>query len=198
MRPKYREHERDLAVALQQKPFSLESYEQPYDSGEARMTFDLSNPVVALCVAGVEREGTPAEALALYERAWAARTDAFDASVAAHYVARLQPTPDLTLHWNAMALEHAELVSDARLATLLPSLCLNLAESYRLAGRTEEAHRVARRGHDALADLPTGGYADMVRGGLDRVLSRLDVAGASTPVVQSTPTPVDARDQLVA
>jgi hypothetical protein len=34
---------------------------------------------------------------------------------------------------------HAELVTDARLATLLPSLCLNLAESYRLAGRTEES-----------------------------------------------------------
>ncbi|MES3035303.1 MAG: hypothetical protein V4813_14995 [Gemmatimonadota bacterium] len=138
------------------------------------MTFDLSNPVIALCVAGVAREGTPSEALALYEQAWAARTDDFDASVAAHYVARLQPTPELTLHWNAVALEHGELVSHARLATLLPSLCLNLAESYRLAGRTSEAGRAARRGHDALVDLPPGGYADMVRGGLDRLLARLE------------------------
>lgn len=137
------------------------------------MTFDLTNPVVALCVAGVQREGTPADALALYEQAWVARTDDFDASVAAHYVARLQATPELTLHWNAVSLRHAEFLTDARLATLLPSLCLNLAESYRLAGRTEESDRVARRGHDALDGLPAGGYAEMVRGGLDRVLAHL-------------------------
>ena len=161
------------------------------------MTFDVTNPVVALCVAGVEREGTPAEALALYAQAWAARTDDFDASVAAHYVARLQASPDMTLHWNAVALRHAELVTDARVATLLQSLCLNLAESYRLAGRTEESGRVARRGHDALAGLPSGGYAEMVRGGLDRVLARLDTAGVSTPVVPTTSAPLDATEQSV-
>ena len=43
------------------------------------MSFDVSNPVVALCVAGVQVEGTPVEALALYDQAWAARTDDFDA-----------------------------------------------------------------------------------------------------------------------
>jgi hypothetical protein len=162
------------------------------------MTFDPTNPVVALCVAGVEREGTPAEALALYEQAWAARTDDFDASVAAHYVARLQATPAMTLHWNAIALKHAELVADARLATLLPSLCLNLAESYRLAGRAEESRRVARRGHDAVAGLPAGGYAEMVRGGLDRVLARLDAAEVSTPVGQAASAPRDATGQRVS
>ena len=137
------------------------------------MTFDPANPVIALCVAGVAREGAPAEALALYEQAWAARSDAFEASVAAHYLARVQPTPELTLHWNAVALEQAERVSDARLATLLPSLCLNLAESYRVAGRYDEARRVASRGRAALAGLPPDGYAEMVRGGLERVLARL-------------------------
>jgi hypothetical protein len=161
------------------------------------MTFDVTNPVVAFCVAGVEREGTPAAALALYEQAWAARTDDFDASVAAHYLARLQSTSDMTLHWNEVALRHAELVTDIRLATLLPSLCLNLAESYRLAGLTEESGRVARRGPAALADLPAGGYAEMVRGGLDRVLARLGTAGVSTPVVQMTPAPLDATRQSV-
>ena len=160
------------------------------------MTFDVANPVIALCVAGVEREGNPAEALALYERAWAARTDDFDASVAAHYVARLQPTPGMTLHWNAVALRHAELVTDARVATLLPSLCLNLAESYRLAGRAEESRRVARLGHNALAGLPADGYAAMVRGGLERVLAHLATAGVSIPHVQSTAAPRDAAGQI--
>ncbi len=144
--------------------------------GRSGMTFDTANPVVALCVAGVAREGSPTEALALYEQAWAARTDDFDASVAAHYVARLQATPAMTLQWNAIALEHAELVADARVATLLPSLCLNWAEASGGGGGAAVSRRVARRGHDALAGLPAGGYAEMVRGGLDRVIARLDAA----------------------
>jgi hypothetical protein len=71
------------------------------------------------------------------------------------------------------------LVTGERLAMLLPSLCLNLAESYRLAGRIDESGRVARRGHDALAGLPAGGYAEMVRGGLDRVLAPLESSRVS-------------------
>ena len=137
------------------------------------MSFDVNNPVVALCVAGVQVEGTPAEALALYEQAWAARTDDFDAAVAAHYVARLQPSAELTLHWNEVALRHADALHDDRLNALLPSLCLNLAESYRVAGRDTEARAVAQRAYDAVDALPAGGYADMVRGGITRLQERL-------------------------
>ena len=43
---------------------------------------DPTNPVVALCVEGMAREGTPAEARRLFERAWEARRDDFDAAVA--------------------------------------------------------------------------------------------------------------------
>ena len=137
------------------------------------MSFDVSNPVVALCVAGVQVEGTPAEALALYDQAWAARTDDFDAAIAAHYVARLQLSAALTLHWNEVALHHADALHDDRLNSLLPSLCLNLAESYRIAGRDADARAVAQRAHDAVDALPAGGYADMVRGGINRLRERL-------------------------
>ena len=137
------------------------------------MSFDVNNPVVGLCVAGVQVEGTPTEALALYDQAWAARTDDFDAAVAAHYVARLQPTADLTLHWNEVALHHADALHDDRLHALLPSLRLNLAESYRIAGRDADARAVAQRAYDAVDVLPAGGYADMVRGGITRLRERL-------------------------
>ncbi len=138
------------------------------------MIFDTNNSVVALCIAGIQVEGNRAEALALYEQAWAARTDDFDASIAAHYLARLQGAPELTLHWNEVALHHADALTDARMVELLPSLCLNLAESYRVAGRIDEARRLARRGRDVVDALPDGGYADMVRGGMERLQQRLD------------------------
>lgn len=47
----------------------------------------------------------------------------FDASVAAHLMARHQPTPADTLHWNALALRHADALTDDRARELLPSLC---------------------------------------------------------------------------
>ena len=138
------------------------------------MLFDPENPVMQLCAAGMQVDGEPAEALALFEQAWAARRDDFDASVAAHFVARHQATPRATLEWNERALQHADAVTDDRAATLLPSLCLNLAESYRIEARFDEAEALAHRGLQAVDQLPAdGGYEQFVRAGLDRVLQRL-------------------------
>ena len=75
---------------------------------------DPTNRVVALCAEGMAMEGSPADAMRLFEEAWASRTDDFEAAIAAHYVARHQPTPADTLHWNALAVHHAELVLDRR------------------------------------------------------------------------------------
>ncbi|MDQ6611264.1 MAG: hypothetical protein M3Y64_02435, partial [Gemmatimonadota bacterium] len=63
------------------------------------MQFDSSNPVVALCVAGMRVDGEPAKARALFEQAWLLRQNDFDASVAAHFLARHQPSDQDTLHW---------------------------------------------------------------------------------------------------
>jgi hypothetical protein len=54
---------------------------------------DPANRVVALCAEGMAIEGSPADAMRLFEQAWALRTDDFEAAVAAHFVARHQPTP---------------------------------------------------------------------------------------------------------
>jgi hypothetical protein len=61
---------------------------------------DPTNPVVALCAEGMAREGEPAVAKRLFEEARSSRTDDFEAAIAAHYLARHQPTPADTLHWN--------------------------------------------------------------------------------------------------
>lgn len=142
------------------------------------MLFDLENPVMQLCAAGMHVDGEPAKALALFEQAWSLRRDDFDASVAAHFVARHQSTPRAALEWNERALQHADAVTDDRAATLLPSLCLNLAESYRLTARFDEAEALAQRGLLALDQLPAdGGYGQFVRIGLDRLLHRLRADG---------------------
>lgn len=138
------------------------------------MLFDPENPVMQLCAAGMQVDGEPAKALALFEQAWAARRDDFDASVAAHFMARHQPTADATREWNKRALQHADALTDERAMPLVPSLCLNLAESYRLDARLGEAEALVHRGLSVLDRLPyDDGYAQFVRSGLDRLLQRL-------------------------
>ena len=137
---------------------------------------DPSNPVVALCAEGMSVEGTPDEARRLFERAWAIRQDDFDAAIAAHFLARHQPTDTETLRWNALAVEHAESVHDGRCGELLASLYLNLGDSHARLGQREPARAAVRRAAEHLASLPAGGYRDLVAMGIDRLTRRLDEA----------------------
>ena len=134
---------------------------------------DPTNPVVALCAEGMASEGTPAEALRLFERAWAMRRDDYDAAIAAHFVARHQPTPAATLHWNALAVRHAKSVDDGRAAGLFASLYLNLgvaqADAGDLTAGAESVHRAAAH----LAALPPDGYREFVALGIRRLATRL-------------------------
>jgi hypothetical protein len=83
---------------------------------------DPENPVVKLCAQGMEAEfaGRPVEARDLFVRAWEARADDYDASVAAHFVARHQATPQETLRWNQEALARADAVGDERVRGFYP------------------------------------------------------------------------------
>jgi hypothetical protein len=136
-------------------------------------SIDPTNPVVALCAEGIAAEGTPSEAKRLFERAWAARRDDFDAAVAAHFLARHQPTPADTLRWNALAVRHAEAVRDARSAGLLASLYLNLGDAQANVGRREAARESAQRAAGHLAALPPGGYREFVAHGIRRLAVRV-------------------------
>ena len=138
-----------------------------------RMSIDPTNPVVALCVAGMQVDGEPEKARALFEQAWNARRDDFDASVAAHFLARHQPTAEDTLHWNEVALKHADALDDDRVLELYPSLCLNLADSYYAMRRPSKSRELAHRAAASLSALPAGGYGEFVRGGVIRLLEKL-------------------------
>lgn len=126
---------------------------------------DPQNPVVRLCAEGMraETEGRDADARELFEQAWRTATDDYEACVAAHYLARHQPTPQETLRWNQECLDRANRVGDERVTGFYASLHLNLAKAHRDLAEPEEARR-----HFALAaahvnDAPQGSYADGLR-----------------------------------
>ena len=122
-------------------------------------------------------EGTPAEAQKLFERAWSMRRDDFDAAIAAHFVARHQPTPEDTLRWNALAVQHAEVVTDGRATALLASLYLNLGDAQFNVGDVVSAAESATRAAECLEVLPKDGYRELVAMGIRRLHERL--GGAS-------------------
>ena len=136
---------------------------------------DPSNPVVALCAEGMSREGTPADALRLFEQAWALRRDDYDAAIAAHFIARHQPTLAATLHWNMLAIRHAEAVSDGRASALFPSLYLNLGDAQANAGDVMAGAESVRHAAAHLAALPRDGYREFVALGIRRLAARLGV-----------------------
>lgn len=102
---------------------------------------DPNNPVIRLCIAGTQAEfaGRIEEARRLYDQAWQAARDDYEACVAAHYVARFQEPAEEKLRWNQEALRRAEAVGDERVREFYPSLYLNLGHSYELLGKMEEA-----------------------------------------------------------
>lgn len=145
---------------------------------------DLTNPVVALCAQGMEIEGTPEEALPLFERAWAIRSNDFEAAVAAHFLARHQSTDAATLHWNALAVQHAESDPDGRSGELLASLYLNLGDSHARLGQAGPARDAARRAAEHLDTLPSGGYREFVAMGIERLTHRLETAPESGQAIE--------------
>ena len=136
-------------------------------------SIDPTNPVVALCAAGMAAEGTPAEARRLFEQAWAARRDDYDAAIAAHFLARHQSTAEETLRWNTRAVRHAEADADGRATQLLASLYLNLGDAQANVGDVEAAAASAQLAADHLAAVPHGGYRELVALGVRRLAARV-------------------------
>jgi hypothetical protein len=138
---------------------------------------DGDNPTARLCVAGMMVDGDPPAARTYFARAWDARRDSYDASIAAHFLARHQPTAEDTLHWNEVAVAHAEAVPGDRAYPLLASLYLNLGDSYLAVGRRADAALATARGLAALRHLGTDGYGAFVTQGLERLQARLSAVG---------------------
>lgn len=130
---------------------------------------DPDNPIVQHCVEGMKAEGAgrPDEARALFTRAWEARTDDWEACIAAHYLARHQPTPEDTLRWNQEALRHADAVTDDRVDGFYPSLYLNLGHSHEQLGNLPAARRCYGLAAAQSGELPDGRYAGIVQQGIE-------------------------------
>jgi hypothetical protein len=126
------------------------------------------NPVVRLCARGMMTGD-----VALFEQAWAMRGDDFEACVAAHYLARHQPTPEAALEWNTLALRHAQAAEVERVRGFFPSLHLNLGKSYEDLGDPVAAAHHYELATEAVGELPDDGYAAMIRRGAASARKRL-------------------------
>jgi len=136
---------------------------------------DPDNPTVQLCVEGVQAEGAGRhdDARALFTRAWELATDDWEACIAAHYLARHQPTPRETLRWNQEALDRANAVADERVHGFHPSLYLNLGHSHEQLGDLAEARRFYDLAAAASATLPDDRYGGIVRQGIENGQGRV-------------------------
>ena len=104
---------------------------------------DTSNHIIQLCLEGsrAELEHRLDDARLLYQQAWDAHTDDYEACIGAHYLARFQDSAEASLRWNQIALERAEKVKDERVKEFYPSLYLCLGRSHEVLGNLLEAQR---------------------------------------------------------
>jgi tetratricopeptide (TPR) repeat protein len=138
------------------------------------MAIDSGNQVIRYCVEGMEREqdGKYEEAMRLFMLAWDESADAFERSIAAHYVARHQATLEMKLHWNQLSLANAEAVGDDRVQQFYPSLYLNLGKSHEDLGHLTEARKFYALAAEKLSCLPESPLTDTVRHGVMNGLHR--------------------------
>jgi hypothetical protein len=102
---------------------------------------DLASRSAQLCIAGTQAEFERRidDARRLFLAAWEARTGDYDAAMAAHYVAHLEPDPRDALRWHVLALEHAR--RDDRSAEFMGSLLVSLGGAYAAIGDAAQAER---------------------------------------------------------
>ena len=121
--------------------------------------------VVKLCAEGMaaEADGCAARAKQLFAEAWRVSSDAYEACIAAHYLARHQQTAEEALRWNQEALRLADAAADERVSEFYPSLHLNVAYNLERLGRAPEAYLQYSRAAARLDRLPANGYMNMMR-----------------------------------
>jgi len=137
---------------------------------------DQNNVVVKLCAQGMaaEDEGNVERASSLFAQAWAQSTNELERCIAAHYVARHQPSAAQALQWNQEALDCANRVTDGSAGEFLASLYLNLGKSHEDLGNADRARQLYENAAEAVVALPAGAYRDIVEDGINRGLQRLD------------------------
>jgi len=137
---------------------------------------DPDNPVIRLCVQGVEAESRQRhdEARALYENAWRASRNDVEACIAAHYIARAQAEPMQMLWWNQVALSRADQSRDPYVRSFYASLHLNLGIANEKLGQVAAARHHYKRASEALDDVTDPQQRAQVERGVMRGLSRTE------------------------
>ncbi|MGW0916641.1 hypothetical protein ACWD1Z_33685 [Streptomyces sp. NPDC002784] len=99
----------------------------------------------------------------LFLQAWDAASDDYDACIAAHYLARHQPTPQETLHWNQECLNRADKVGDDRVRGFYASLHANMARAHRDLGQIDKAREHFEAAAKHIDDVPAGPHNQWLR-----------------------------------
>ena len=115
------------------------------------MDFDPNNPVVQLCLQGMEMEakGNPDEALRIFLQAWNEANNDLENFLAAHFIARQQNNVHDKIKWTETALEFALKINDNTVKGAIPSLYFNLAKYYEELGDSANA----KKNHELAASL---------------------------------------------
>lgn len=161
---------------------------------------DPNNPVAKLCAEGIaaETSGDFVTARERYESAWSARSDAYEASIAAHFLARAQDDLRERHGWNSEALRAANEVGDDRVATFYPSLHLNMGRSCEDIGDLAGARHHYRAARDCLVTLPATPYSAVVHRGIEAAEHRMSEVSTATAVAsdpsssRAAPSPADS------
>jgi tetratricopeptide (TPR) repeat protein len=138
---------------------------------------DPTNPIIQLCVQGVEAESGRRfdEARTYFEQAWRAATDDVEACIAAHYIARNQSDLEQALWWNQLALARADKSRSERVKPFYASLHLNLAMAHEKLGQTGIARHHYNRAHATIVDITDTEHRVLVEYCVARGLKRTEL-----------------------
>lgn len=147
---------------------------------------DPENIVVQLCAQGMqaETEGRDVQARDLFLQAWEAAEDDYDACIAAHYLARHQPTPQETLRWNQECLTRADKVGDDRVRGFYASLHGNMARAHRDLNQIKQAREHFLSAAKHIDDVPAGPHQQWLR---YRIAAGLRATAPATPQQHEDP-----------
>lgn len=107
------------------------------------MEFNPNNPIVKLCIQGMDMEekGKSEDASRLFLQAWNEATNDFEKYTAAFYVARHQQNVADKLKWLETALQLALSINDDSVKGALSSLYSNIAQCYEDLGDGDHAKK---------------------------------------------------------
>lgn len=149
----------------------------------------ITDATIARIGQGVElhhQQGQREAARDLFAQIWdeigGERGDPLHVCVLAHAMADVQDDVRQELVWDQRALAAADLLTDARVAQagvalpvagLYPSLHLNLGECYRKLGDLGRAREYLERAQAGIGALGDDEYAQLIKGGMDRLAQQL-------------------------